>query len=128
MRVGFRSEKAGPSLRFEMTVLVRHTRRRGYQFRGDFGVKCNAALRISMPAALQSNPLGFGWGVGEGYFGNFSGRGRRREVVVVDLETAPSGENAIRKLADEGVVGLDRIVVALSLDRDAVFGAGQFVL
>src|ERR1700734_3062372 len=94
-----------------------------------FGVERNAALRDFALATLRSNSLRLGWGgVGERYLGNFPGRGRRGEGVVVNLEPAPSRENAIRELADECVVGLDRIIVALALDRNAVFGSGQFIL
>ncbi len=49
------------------------------------------------------------------------------EVVVVALEAAHAGPNAVRELTDEGVVVLDGLVVAPARDADAVFCTGQFV-
>ena len=50
------------------------------------------------------------------------------EVSVVLLVSGKSGNQIVRKLQQVSVVVLDRVVIALALDGDAVFGARQFVL
>ena len=50
------------------------------------------------------------------------------EVRIISFETCHVGPNAVRKLPDEGVVILNRVVVALAFNRDSVFCSGKFVL
>ena len=50
------------------------------------------------------------------------------EVGVVAFVAAPGGEDAVGKLADVGVIGLDGVVVIFAGDGDAVFRAGEFIL
>src|SRR5580693_10135402 len=52
----------------------------------------------------------------------------RLKISVVLLEAGPAGEQAVRKLADESVISLNRIVVALTLDGNPILSARQFVL
>ena len=79
------------------------------------------ALAASAPTVEQNHRL-------ELNLRNFLRSRIGREVVVVALEACPFGENTVRKLTNVRVVGLDRIVVALALDGDTIFGARQFVL
>ena len=44
------------------------------------------------------------------------------------MESRPARENIVRKKSDVRVVVLNRVVVALALNGDAVFSARQFVL
>src|SRR5262249_5633249 len=53
---------------------------------------------------------------------------RSLEISVVRLESCPTREQAVGKLLHVGVVVLQRVVVALAFDRNAIFGACQFIL
>ena len=54
--------------------------------------------------------------------GHFARCLRSGEVRVVALESRPAREDVVWKLANESVVGLKRIVIALTLNRDAILG------
>src|SRR6266700_6276097 len=53
---------------------------------------------------------------------------RSRKVRRVRLESEICGKDAVRELMYVSVVVLKSVVVALALDRDAVFGACKFIL
>src|SRR5450755_277263 len=108
------------------------------------GEACTTATLLFMEIAYPSINLGklgrgnpapqLGWGERLRFgrweldFGGLAGAFGGLEVGFVAMEAGPAGEEAVGEQADVGVVGLDRIVVALAFDGDAIFGAGQFVL
>jgi hypothetical protein len=77
---------------------------------------------------LRTGPSALRLGPRKLHLGHFTRRLGGREVGVVAMEARPARENVIGKLANERVVGLQRIVVALALDGDAILGAGKLVL
>src|SRR4029077_17468759 len=65
---------------------------------------------------------------GEIHLGNLARFFRGSKIRFVRFETSPTRINVVGKLLHIGVVVLQRVVVTLALDRDAVFRSRQLVL
>src|SRR5690242_11884581 len=62
------------------------------------------------------------------YFGRLARRLRSLEISVIAVESGPGGEDIVRKNAEVSIVILQDLIIAAALDRNAVLGAGEFVL
>src|ERR1035438_767999 len=67
-------------------------------------------------------------GCTEIHFGRHARALGRSEVVVVPLESCPTGIDAVGELADVSVVILNGLVIPAAFDGDAILASGQFVL